>query len=132
MSTWKPGSRGRPPAWAIEKGLHTSKTDIKSPLKTVKTMNKTASIKDSPIKKNTWRPGSRGRVPDWYKEIVPTTLVPAIEFHDDAWDASARGSGRRTRRWRSARKTQWRSPPIRNGSALQRGRSSLRLAGLRG
>ena len=34
-------------------------------------MNKTASIKDSPIKKNTWRPGSRGRVPDWYKEINP-------------------------------------------------------------
>ena len=71
MSTWKPGSRGRPPAWAIEKGLHISKTDIKSPLKTVKTMNKTASIKDSPIKKNTWRPGSRGRVPDWYKEVNP-------------------------------------------------------------
>ena len=71
MSTWKPGSRGRPPAWAIEKGLVPSKTDTKSPTKTVKTMNKTASIKDSPIKKNTWRPGSRGRVPDWYKEINP-------------------------------------------------------------
>ena len=71
MSTWKPGSRGRPPAWAIEKGLHTSKTATKSPMKTVKTMNKTASIKDSPIKKNTWRPGSRGRVPDWYKEVNP-------------------------------------------------------------
>ena len=70
MSTWKPGSRGRPPAWAIEKGLVTSKTVTKSPIKTVKTMNKTAS-KDSPIKKNTWRPGSRGRVPDWYKEINP-------------------------------------------------------------
>ncbi|KAH8045747.1 glutathione transferase [Aureococcus anophagefferens] len=38
--------------------------------------------------------------PDWYKEIVPTTLVPAIEFHDDAWDASARGSGRLV--WESA------------------------------
>ena len=71
MSTWKPGSRGRPPAWAIEKGLVTSKTVTKSPIKTVKTMNKTASIKDSPIKKNTWRPGSRGRVPDWYKEVNP-------------------------------------------------------------
>jgi hypothetical protein len=71
MSTWKPGSRGRPPAWAIEKGIVTSKTVTKSPIKTVKTMNKTASIKDSPIKKNTWRPGSRGRVPDWYKEINP-------------------------------------------------------------
>ena len=77
MSTWKPGSRGRPPAWAIAKGLHISKTDIKSPLKTVKTMNKTASIKSSPIKKNnpikknTWYPGSRGRVPDWYKEVNP-------------------------------------------------------------
>ena len=70
MSTWKPGSRGRPPAWAIEKGLVTSKTVTKSPIKTVKTMNKTAS-KDSPIKKNTWRPGSRGRVPDWYKEVNP-------------------------------------------------------------
>ena len=70
MSTWKPGSRGRPPAWAIEKGLVTSKTVTKSPIKTVKTMNKTTS-KDSPIKKNTWRPGSRGRVPDWYKEISP-------------------------------------------------------------
>ena len=70
MSTWKPGSRGRPPAWAIEKGLVTSKTVTKSPIKTIKTMNKTAS-KDSPIKKNTWRPGSRGRVPDWYKEINP-------------------------------------------------------------
>ena len=65
MSTWKPGSRGRPPAWpwAIEKGIVTNKTVTKSPIKTVKTMNKTASIKDSPIKKNTWRPGSRGRVP---------------------------------------------------------------------
>ena len=70
MSTWKPGSRGRPPAWAIEKGLVPIKTVTKSPIKTVKTMNKTAS-KDSPIKKNTWRPGSRGRVPDWYKEINP-------------------------------------------------------------
>ena len=69
-TTWKPGSRGRPPAWAIEKGLVTSKTVTKSPIKTVKTMNKTAS-KDSPIKKNTWRPGSRGRVPDWYKEVNP-------------------------------------------------------------
>ena len=56
---------------AIEKGLVPSKTDTKSPTKTVKTMNKTASIKDSPIKKNTWRPGSRGRVPDWYKEVNP-------------------------------------------------------------
>ena len=74
MSTWKPGSRGRPPAWAIEKGLVTSKTVTKSPIKTVKTMNKTmnkTASKDSPIKKNTWRPGSRGRVPDWYKEINP-------------------------------------------------------------
>ena len=44
---------------------------MESSQKTVKTMNKTASIKDSPIKKNTWRPGSRGRVPDWYKEINP-------------------------------------------------------------
>lgn len=26
-TTWKPGNRGRPPAWAIEKGLHISKTD---------------------------------------------------------------------------------------------------------
>ena len=67
MSTWKPGSRGRPPAWAIEKGLVPSKIVTKSP---IKTMNKTAS-KDSPIKKNTWRPGSRGRVPDWYKEVNP-------------------------------------------------------------
>ena len=71
MSTWKPGSRGRPPAWAIEKGLVPSKTVTKSPIKTVKTMNKTASIKDSPIKKNTWHPGSRGRVSDWYKEVNP-------------------------------------------------------------
>ena len=71
MSTWKPGSRGRPPAWAIEKGLHTSKAATKSPLKTVKTMNKTSPInKDSP-KKNTWYPGSRGRVLDWYKEVNP-------------------------------------------------------------
>ena len=61
ISTWKPGSRGRPPAWAIEKGLVPSKADTKSPLKTVRTMNKA-----SPITKNTWYPGSRGRVPDWY------------------------------------------------------------------
>ena len=61
MSTWKPGSRGRPPAWAIEKGLVTSKTVTKSPIKTVKTMNKTVS-KDSPIKKNTWRPGLWGHL----------------------------------------------------------------------
>ena len=70
MSTWKPGSRGRPPSWAIEKGLVPSKADTsvqsKSPLKTMNIMNK-----GSPIKKNTWRPGSRGRVPDWYKEINP-------------------------------------------------------------
>ena len=72
MSTWKPGSRGRPPAWAIEKGLVPSNADTKSPLKTVKTMNKASPINEgSPIKTNTWYPGSRGRVPDWYKEVNP-------------------------------------------------------------
>ena len=32
--------------------------------------------------------------PDWYKDIVPTTLVPAIEFHDERYSAAEPGSGR--------------------------------------
>jgi len=31
--------------------------------------------------------------PDWYKAMIPTTLVPAIELHDDAYDGQRRGSG---------------------------------------
>ena len=76
MSTWKPGSRGRPPSWAIEKGIVSRKADTKSPLKTMKTIKK-----GSPIKKNTWHPGSRGRVPAWYKEENPdwkTDLQPTV------------------------------------------------------
>ena len=66
---WKPGSRGRPPVWAIEQGLVPSKA-TKSPTKTTKTMNKSIQ-KARPLKKNTWRPGSPGRVPTWYKEVNP-------------------------------------------------------------
>jgi len=32
--------------------------------------------------------------PEWYKEIVPTALVPAIEFHDATYDSNKPGSGR--------------------------------------
>jgi glutathione S-transferase len=32
--------------------------------------------------------------PQWYKDIVPTTLVPAIEWHDESWDAEKPGSGK--------------------------------------
>ena len=32
--------------------------------------------------------------PQWYKDIVPTTLVPAIEIHDDGWKPEIRGSGK--------------------------------------
>merc|ERR1719163_2301081 len=31
--------------------------------------------------------------PQWYKDIVPTTLVPAIEWHDENWKADTPGSG---------------------------------------
>ena len=31
--------------------------------------------------------------PQWYLDIVPTTLVPAIEWHDENWDAQKPGSG---------------------------------------
>jgi len=31
--------------------------------------------------------------PQWYLDIVPTTLVPAIEWHDENWDADTPGSG---------------------------------------
>ena len=31
--------------------------------------------------------------PQWYLDIVPTTLVPAIEWHDDNWKADTPGSG---------------------------------------
>ena len=71
-------------------------------------MNKTASIKDSPIKKNPWRPGSRGRVPDWYKEVNPNwkddnkdtvaerkfkdLLIKEEAVHLDPWQARASSS----------------------------------------
>ena len=129
MSTWKPGSRGRPPAWAIEKGLHTSKAATKSPQKTVKTMNKTASIKDSPINKNTWYPGSRGRVPNWYKEVNPnwkddnkdtvaerkfkdllkkkqSTWTPGKPGRPPAWAADYM----QKKNEKKAKKTQWQQP----------------------
>ena len=32
--------------------------------------------------------------PEWYKKIVPTTLVPAVELHDESYDPSIPGSGR--------------------------------------
>merc|ERR1719247_3475533 len=32
--------------------------------------------------------------PQWYLDIVPTTLVPAIEWHDDNWKADTPGSGK--------------------------------------
>ena len=31
--------------------------------------------------------------PQWYLDIVPTTLVPAIEWHDENWKADTPGSG---------------------------------------
>ena len=31
--------------------------------------------------------------PQWYLDIVPTTLVPAIEWHDANWKADTPGSG---------------------------------------
>ena len=31
--------------------------------------------------------------PQWYLDIVPTTLVPAIEWHDENWRADTPGSG---------------------------------------
>ena len=31
--------------------------------------------------------------PQWYLDIVPTTLVPAIEWHDENWQADTPGSG---------------------------------------
>ena len=31
--------------------------------------------------------------PQWYLDIVPTTLVPAIEWHDENWKAVTPGSG---------------------------------------
>ena len=124
-------SRGRPPAWAIEKGLVPDvpiKIVTKSPIKTVKTMNKTAS-KDSPIKKNTWRPGSRGRVPDWYKEINPnwkddnkdtvaerkfkdllkkkqSTWTPGKPGRPPAWAADYM----QNKNEKKAKKTQWQQP----------------------
>jgi glutathione S-transferase len=38
--------------------------------------------------------------PDWYKAIVPTTLVPAVELHDESYDPEVPGSGSLT--WESA------------------------------
>lgn len=32
--------------------------------------------------------------PQWYLDIVPTTLVPAVEFHDATWKADVPGSGK--------------------------------------
>ena len=32
--------------------------------------------------------------PQWYLDIVPTTLVPAIEWHDENWKADTPGSGK--------------------------------------
>ena len=31
--------------------------------------------------------------PAWYLEMVPTALVPAVEFHDEDWSDGVRGSG---------------------------------------